>query len=200
MVEHDRHGAKQPHRFDPARAGVLDDRSRFEYLPPDEVFALLAAPPGATVVDFGTGTGTYAIELARARPDLRVVALDEQQVMLDKLAGKLASRPLDNLVPTLARTPEARALEGRVDRVLALNVLHELGDQALQELLALPHRNGQVLFVDWSASVEREVGPPRDHVYTPEEAVARLKVLGFAVEGQRLFRYHHALWGRSRAQ
>ena len=84
----DRHGARQPERFDPARAALLDDPSRFGYLPPDEIFAMLAAPSGSRVVDFGTGIGTYAIELARARPDLEVIALDEQQQMLDLLAGE----------------------------------------------------------------------------------------------------------------
>ena len=75
------------------------------------------------MVDFGTGTGTYAIELARARPDLRVIALDEHQAMLDKLQAKLVSDPLENLELVLARTPAARTLEGTVDRVLGLNVL-----------------------------------------------------------------------------
>jgi SAM-dependent methyltransferase len=196
MNEHDRHGARQPHRFDPARAGVLDDRDRFAYLPPADLFALLDAPDGGTVVDFGTGTGTYAIELARARPDLRVIALDEQQAMLDKLQAKLTLDPLQNLEVVMARTPAARALEGKVDRVLGLNVLHELGDDALRELLALPALTGRALFVDWSAAVDRDVGPPRDHVYSPEEAAERLESLGFRVQGQRLFRYHYALWGR----
>ena len=196
MSEHDRHGARQPHRFDPARAGVLDDRARFAYLPPAEVFALLEAPRGGTVVDFGTGTGTYAIELARARPDLRVIALDEQQAMLDKLQAKLVSDPLENLELVLARTPAARTLEGTVDRVLGLNVLHELGDDALKELLALPGPAGRALLVDWSATVDRDVGPPRDHVYSPEEAATRLEALGFRVDGQLLFRYHYVIWGR----
>jgi ubiquinone/menaquinone biosynthesis C-methylase UbiE len=194
--EHDRHGAKQPYRFDPARAGALDDRARFEYLPPAELFALLGAPKGSTVVDFGTGTGTYAIELARERPDLRVVALDEQQAMLDKLLAKLAPAPVKNLHVVMARTPAARALEGKVERVLAINVLHELGDEALEELLALPGRGGRILLVDWNAAAEREVGPPRDHVYAPKEAADRLVGTGFKVEGEKLFRYHYALWGR----
>ena len=60
----DRHGARQPERFDPARAALLDNPARFEHLPPDEVFAMLAAPAKSRVVDFGTGTGMYAIELA----------------------------------------------------------------------------------------------------------------------------------------
>ncbi len=196
MTTHERHGAKQPHRFDPAMAGALDDRSRFEYLPPAELFALLDAPPGATVVDFGTGTGVYAIELVAARPDLRVVAFDEQQVMLDQTRAKLGTPPPENLELVLAGSPRERSLEGAADRVLALNVLHELGDEALQGLLKLLKPSGMALFVDWSAAVERGVGPPTDHVYTPEQAVERLRRSGFEARGQRLFQYHYAIWGR----
>src|SRR5579863_10143435 len=53
----DRHGARQPRRFDPKRAARLNDPTRLAYLPPDRIFALLAAPQGGRVADFGTGTG-----------------------------------------------------------------------------------------------------------------------------------------------
>lgn len=72
---HDRRGgAKQPHPFDPARAALLDDKSRFEYLPPSAIVALLDLDGIRTLLDFGTGTGMYAIEVARARSD-RISAL-----------------------------------------------------------------------------------------------------------------------------
>jgi len=190
-MDHDRHGARQPHRFDPKRAGMLDDRERFETLPPADVFALLDAPQGGTVVDFGTGTGTYAVELARSRPDLRVIALDEQAEMLDRLRAKLAHHPLKNVEPVLSPSP--RNLGGAADRILALNVLHELGDAALAELRALLKPDGAVAFIDWSAEGERPIGPPNDHVYTPAEARERLEAGGFAVLRQQLFPYHYGL-------
>src|SRR3989304_2758407 len=99
--DHSRHGAKQPERFDPARAAKLDDPARFESLPPAEVIDLLDAPQGACVIDFGTGTGTYAIELARRRPDLQVIALDEQPEMLELLRAKPAAAALKNLAPVV---------------------------------------------------------------------------------------------------
>ena len=197
-MEHDRHGAKQPHRFDPSHAAALDDRARFEFLDPIKVFTLLDAPKNGLVVDFGTGTGTYAIELAAARPDLKVFALDEQQPMLDLLATKLIDRPLVNLESLMARTPAAQALKGRADRVLALNVLHELGDEAIDELAALLKPDGRVLFIDWNAEADRTAGPPRDHVYGPQAAAARIEHFGFAVDKQTLFRDHYALLGQAK--
>ncbi|MGO9832195.1 MAG: class I SAM-dependent methyltransferase [Myxococcaceae bacterium] len=192
-MDKDRHGARQPHRFDPRRAGVLDERERFETLPPAEVFALLDAPPGGTVIDFGTGTGTYAIELARNRPDLRVVALDEQPEMLDRLQAKLAEHPVQNVEPLLAPSPGSQELEGRTDRVLGLNVLHELGDDALRQVRALLKPGATALFIDWNAEVTRTVGPPRAHVYGPSEASARLEESGFDVLRQQLFPLHYGL-------
>jgi SAM-dependent methyltransferase len=191
-MEHDRHGAKQPHRFDPRRAGVLDDTERFSYLPPAEIITLLDLPPNGTLVDFGTGTATYALEIARARPDVHVYALDEQDAMLEKARAKIAASGLANVQ---AIDPSgARRLHGAADRVLALNVLHELGDDALHGVRALLATDGKALFVDWNAAADRDVGPPRDHVYDPGEARTRLVRAGFAVsEPSQRFPYHYAL-------
>jgi SAM-dependent methyltransferase len=190
----DRHGARQPERFDPARAAMLDDPSRLVYLPPDEVFAMLAAPVGGRVVDFGTGTGAYAIELAQSRSDLEVIALDEQRQMLDLLLAKPVVQKLPNL--RAVHTDKIAELKGTADRVLALNVLHEVGDEALRAMAALLKPAGVVLVVDWNADVERPVGPPRDHVYTAAEARERMERMGLRIEGERMFKYHYALIAR----
>lgn len=82
----------------------------------------------------------YGAAIARLRPDLRVLALDEQPAMLERVAARVASDGLANLEPIAPAALEA--LRGRVDRVLALNVLHELGDDALSALIALLHPAG----------------------------------------------------------
>lgn len=204
MHEHKKHtpapadsaraGAKQPGRFDPSRADRLDDPSRFQYLPPERLLALLDPPAGGLMVDFGAGTGTYAIWLARARPDMTVIALDEQPEMLERLRAKPEAQSLANLRSILPE--ELPGFRGRADRVLAVNVLHELGDEALGELGALLAPNGFALFADWNAEADRPIGPPREHVYSPREATERLARFGFLVETLDPFPYHYALRGR----
>jgi len=187
----DRHGARQPERFNPERASRLDDPTRFEYLPVREVAEALDVPAGGKLLDFGTGTGTYAIELARLRPDVEVIALDEQPEMLGLLRAKPAASELVNLKPAL---PEDMAhYKGKIDRVMALNVLHELGDEALRNLKALLAPGGAALFIDWNAAVERPAGPPADHVYSPAEGRRRLQQMGFAIRGEKLFPYHYSI-------
>lgn len=187
----DRHGARQPERFDPQRAARLDDPARFEYLPPAEVARILDIPAGGKLLDFGTGTGTYAIELAKARPDAEVIALDELPEMLEYLQGKPATAELSNLKPVLST--QIAEYKGKIDRVLALNVLHELGDESLRNLKALLKPDGAALFIDWNAAADRPAGPPADHVYSPAEGRERLEQMGFYVESERLFPYHYAI-------
>jgi SAM-dependent methyltransferase len=191
----DRHGARQPDRFDPARAAVLDDPARLTHVPPQRLLDDLAPGASATLVDFGAGTAFYAIAIARLRPDLRVVALDEQPAMLAYARGAVASAGVANV--ETAGPSRLDALRGAADGVLALNVLHELGDAALDQLRALLAPGASALFVDWNAGVERPVGPPRDHVYTAGEATARLERAGFAVEARAPLPYHYVLRARA---
>jgi SAM-dependent methyltransferase len=191
---HDRHGARQPERFDPARAAALDDPARFEHLPPAEVLRLLDAPQGARVIDFGTGTGTYAIEIASRRPDLEVIGLDEQPEMLAMLRAQPAAAELGNLRPVL--TDAIDELRESADRILAINVFHELGDEAMRGLAGLLKPGGSALFIDWRSDVDRPVGPPKDHVYDAAEARRRIESFGLSVERQALLGYHFALVAR----
>lgn len=187
-----RAGARQPRRFDPAKAGFLDDPGRFRDLPPREVMRLLAPPREGLVVDFGSGTGTYALALARLRPDIEIAAFDEQDAMLALLKDKLRAGPPAAVKPIKAGARSVKALSGRVDRVLAINVLHELGDRSLEDLSSLLKKDGKALFIDWSADVDRPTPPPREHVYSPGEAEKKLEGFGFRIEKRRLFRWQYA--------
>jgi SAM-dependent methyltransferase len=186
-----RHGAKQPEVFNSARAALLDSPDRFDYLPPEHIFAHLDPPQGGLVVDFGAGTGRFSIELAQRRPDLKVIALDEQPEMLKLLEAKPAARQLSNVQPMLA--DEIGSLKGAADRILAMNVLHELGDATLRGMSRLLKPQGSLLIVDWNSAVDRPIGPPKDHTHTPEEALARLGKAGFEAICLEPLRYHFVL-------
>jgi SAM-dependent methyltransferase len=188
---HERHGAKQPERFDPGKAALLDDPERFSYLPPAKILSLLNPPQNGIVVDFGTGTGTYAFELAKLRPDLNITALDEQEEMLARVKEKLEKNSNLKIYPLLVKTGALPKLDA--DRILALNVLHELGDEALQDIKQIIKSDGKILFVDWSSEIDRPVGPPRDHVYSIKEAAGRVKQFGFSIQKEERLQYHYAL-------
>ncbi len=190
----DRHGARQHDRFDPSHAGGLDDPARLSFLPPEGVLDAADMPNGGTLIDFGTGTGTYAIPIAKQRPDAKIVAFDEQPAMLDRMRAKPESANLPNLA--IVSDAEIGRYRGKGDRIIAVNVLHELGDAALERLKTLLAKHGSALFVDWNGAMERPVGPPADHVYTPDEAARRLAAAGFATTPGPAFPYHYSIIAR----
>ncbi len=188
---HSREGAKQPEVFNPARAALLDDPQRFEYMAPADVLKLLDAPEGSVVIDFGAGTGTYSIEIARRRPDLKIVALDEQPGMIELMKAKPAMRQLTNIQPMLSG--ELGSIIGTADRILALNVLHEVGDDALREMSQLLKPGGSALIIDWDGEMDRPIGPPKGHTHSIAEARDRLTAAGFEAESLEHLRYHFVL-------
>jgi len=189
-----RKGARQRDAFNPERAALLDDPQRFDYLSVAQVLEMLDAPSRGLLVDFGTGTGTFAIEIAKRRTDLHIVALDEQIGMLDLLRAKPEVKRLVNLEAIL--TDERQRFAGSADRILALNVLHELGDEALGQIKDLLKPSGAVLFIDWDSTINRPVGPPKDHTYNAVEARTRLEDSGFRVKQEASAKYHFVLRAR----
>jgi SAM-dependent methyltransferase len=111
------------------------------------------APTGGTVVDLGCGSGRLLEQLARARPDLRVVGYDLSRPMLERGRQRVAEARLTNL-----RLEEADLLSLGVEELAPLDVLschtalHHLPDgAALDRVLArfavARARNGCALFV-----------------------------------------------------
>jgi SAM-dependent methyltransferase len=195
MTAH-QHGSGDKHRrvFDPSRAARLDDPERFTYLAPDDVIAFVDAPPNAVVLDFGTGTGTYALAFARTRPDCTVIGLDIQPAMIEYLRAKPDAALVRSGGPELLD-----ALRGTIDRVFAINVLHELEDHHLRALFGALAPDALATFIDWNPAVDRPAGPAAENLYDLTEAERFLGSAGFATESTRTLRYHYALRGRIRA-
>ena len=178
--------------FNPAKAARLDDPERLTYLPLDRVAALLDAPRGAVVVDYGAGTGFYTFALARLRPDLTLVAFDRQPEMLERLRANAEWPALrSRVVPIDAHDVPAYA--GRADRVLCVNVLHELDDEHLDEMRDLLVPGGACVAIDWDASADRDVGPHGPHVFDLLRARAYLETRGFAIAEAARLRYQFAV-------
>lgn len=170
------HDPKQPHRFDPEKAARLEDPAREAWFPARDVVALLAIPRPARILDYGTGTARYAIAAAQAAPHAEVTAFDVQPEMLELARQRVGETGVTNVH---VAGPDPQTLEGPFDRILALNVLHEVHGDDLTRIRNLLGPDGSALFVDWNAAIARDVGPPSDHVYTVADAERRLHAHGF---------------------
>jgi SAM-dependent methyltransferase len=85
---------------------------------------------GMTVLEPGPGMGFFTLDLARlAGPSGRVIAVDVQNKMLEKLKRRAAKQSLLERIETRLATKDSMALgdlQGRVDFALAFAVVHEI--------------------------------------------------------------------------
>lgn len=188
-----------PHKFDPARVAKLDRPERQRFLPNERIVGLLDLGGSETVVDYGDGSGVLSIPLVRSLPGGTVYAVDESPEMLEHLRRRLGETDRANVHVRLIRNNTLDLSARSVDRVLAVNLLHEVvGETALREMRRVLRPDGFLLVVDWRADVEREEGPPAEVSLTPQAARDMLEEAGYdvaAVEDGR-FPYHFVYLAR----
>jgi len=139
---------------------------------------LLRLTGAETVVDFGAGTGMYSLPLGNAAPLGRVLAVDEQPAMLERLRAKLEAHPSSgNVHPVLAEEGRVPLDDGVADRVLIVNVLHHVDRQAPAEIARLLVPGG-ILVVAEFAQMDRPVGPPNQRVLPLDDVRAMLTGAG----------------------
>ncbi len=185
----------QPHKFDPDHARKLDDPERQRFLPNSRIVELLGLSGDETVVDYGAGIGVLAVEVARTLTNGEVYAVDESSGMLDLLRQRVDESGFGNVKVLPIRDNRVPLADGSADRVLAVNMLHEVvGERALSEMLRLLAGGGFALIVDWRADAGRDEGPPTEITFDPATARSVLEEAGFDVEpvASGEFPYHFA--------
>jgi ubiquinone/menaquinone biosynthesis C-methylase UbiE len=190
---------REERKFDPARAPLLDAPERDEYLPDATLVALLELGGAETVLDYGAGTGRVALGAAAPLPRGRVVAVDESPEMVALLRERIAATA--NVEAVAIEGNAVPLPDGSVDRVLAVNLLHEVrGETALAEMRRLLAPGGFVLIVDWDRDRPGERGPPAEIRYGVEDAIAACAEAGLAAEALEVELPHHfALRARASA-
>jgi ubiquinone/menaquinone biosynthesis C-methylase UbiE len=167
-------------KFDPSHASKLENPERLVELPPARLVELLRLTGAETVIDFGAGTGMYSLPIAESLPNGTLYAVDEQQVLLDRLRHKLSEhRPAGRVEPLLNVDNHVPLPDGAGDRMLMVNVLHHIHDEpaALAEVTRLLAPGGLLVLVEF-ARMDRPVGPPNDHVLAADQLHAVLEVMG----------------------
>jgi ubiquinone/menaquinone biosynthesis C-methylase UbiE len=167
-------------KFDPSHADKLENPERLVELPPARLAELLRLSGAETIVDFGAGTGMYSLPIAGAVPLGRVLAVDEQPALLDRLRARLEARPsCGNVHAVLSQDGRVPLDDGVADRMLVVNVLHHVDDDpaALTEMFRLLAPGGLLVAAEF-ARMDRPVGPPNDHVLALDEIRALLTGAG----------------------
>jgi len=119
---------------------------------PDELIDPYVTP-GMTVLEPGPGMGFFTLPLARRVGSGRVIAVDIQPKMLDRLRRRAIKAGLIQRIETRLSKPDSLAiddLKGKVDFILAVAVVHEMPseDMFFREAARALAPSGRVLFAE----------------------------------------------------
>lgn len=187
---------RDPKKFDPARAHVLDAPERETYQPTGALIRLLDLDGVRQVVDYGAGTGRLAIAAAEELGEGGcVMAVDESREMFERLSKAVAG--VRRVEPLLISDNSVPLEDGWAERILAINMLHEVrGESAPAEMRRLLAPGGFALFVDWERGRDRDFGPPDEILYSRDEAESVLREEGMRPDPvNAALPYHFAVRG-----
>jgi len=173
------------HTTGPPGAG----KSSFELIEAGKLFQVLALKPWYTVLDMGSGTGSYAIAMAQIIGDAgRVHAADLWEKGIERLGERVDRGGVKNVEPLVADVSKAIPLPGEsMDLILMATVLHDLKeagvqDGALAEARRLLKRHGTFAVVEFK-KVQGPPGPPISIRLSPEDVNALVSPFGFQKTG-----------------
>ncbi len=132
------------------RAGSLDNSWRRWFQNPQKILKPYLRQ-GMTVLDVGCGPGFFSLAMAEMVGESgRVIAVDLQQGMLDKLQAKLSGTQLEKRVQLHLSADDRLGVTEPVDFALLFYMVHEVPDKAsfFAELYSVLKSESSALLVE----------------------------------------------------
>ncbi len=140
---------------------------------PAKLVEALELKPGMLVADVGAGTGYFAFRMAPKVGEAgRVLGVDIQPEMLEKLKAKAAALGVKNVEGVLGEEQDPKLPEGRVDLVLMVDVYHEFSHpyEMMTAIRKALKPGGRVALVEYR---KEDPAVPIKEVHKMSEAQAR---------------------------
>ena len=180
------HGEQHMHRrFDDAGkwSKIFDDPARDAWQKPAEVIAALKLAPDAVVADIGSGTGYFAVRLARAVPQGKVYGADVEPDMVKFLNARAARESLGNLASHAAGA-DGPNLPAPVDLALIVDTYHHIARRTryFERLKTALRPGGRIAIIDFK--LDSPTGPPVRQRVSPEQVTAEMERAGYRLHDQ----------------
>lgn len=163
------------------------------FLDPNQALNQLDLASNMIAADFGSGSGGWAIPLAKRLQDGKVFAIDILKESLSALKSRSESERILN-IQTVYSNVESRGGsklgDNSVDLVLMTNLLFQLEDKktVFSEAKRILKKGGKILIVDWLSKTP--FGPEKGRVL-PEEVKKLAKEGGLNFEKEFKTGAHH---------
>lgn len=162
---------------------------------PSKIVEQCGIQPGMDVADIGTGSGFYAIAIARAMLSSgRVYAIDAQKDLLSKLKNNAAKAGIYNIEVIwgdIEKPNGTKLRDNSVDMAFLCNVLFQLEDKQniIKEVRRILKPSGKVLVVDWSDS--SSIGPGKGFLVKKDKLMSLFEKAGFHNDREISAGQHH---------
>jgi ubiquinone/menaquinone biosynthesis C-methylase UbiE len=163
------------------------------FLNPNEVLNQLEIKEDMIAADFGSGSGGWAIPLAKRLKKGKVYAIDVQEEMLSALKGKAEIENIFNIELKKADLEKGSEIkENILDLVLITNLLFQVKNKEgiIAEAKRVLKRGGEILIVDWRE--DSSLGPKEGRV-SPKNVKEIAKKQGFTLKKEFKAGIYH--WG-----
>ena len=151
---------------------------------PDKVVKRLKLPKGGTVVDLGAGVGYFTWRMAKAvGDDGKVIAVDIQPGMIDRLRQTLDEHDVTNVEPVLGSEEDPKLPVDAVDLVLLVDVYHELQqpEKTMEHVRRALKPDGRLVIIEYRKEDPNIPIHPL-HKMTVDEVTAELEPMGFRLK------------------
>jgi len=168
-----------PHIFDPKKLKKLESKERYETIKPKEMLEDAGLNVGDTVLDFGIGTGFFALPaLEIIGKNGKLFGTDISKDMLEYTGER--TEKFSNVELILCDGNNIPVKENSVNLAIMAFVLHELPnkEKVLSQIRKILKPGGKLLIVEWN-TVNFEKGPPKNDRISIKEASEILKKEGF---------------------
>jgi ubiquinone/menaquinone biosynthesis C-methylase UbiE len=163
------------------------------FLNPNEVLKQLKIRKDMIAADFGSGSGGWAIPLAKKLEEGKIYAIDILEEPLSALRAKIKLGKILNIEVIKSDVEKtSRLMAESCDLVLMTNLLFQCQDKksALEEGKRVLKPGGRILVVDWK--IDTPMGPKEERV-SPEEVKKIARELNLEVEKEFEAGLYH--WG-----
>ncbi len=176
------------HRFENAEeyAKRFDDPARDSWQMPERVIAALKLKDGQALADVGSGTGYFAVHIARSNPKVQVYGSDIEASMAHYLRDRAKKEALPNVV-SVQSAPDSPNLPAPVDVVLIVDTYHHLPNRVdyFRRLQRSLKPLGRVAVVDFRP--EATMGPKKEFRFPAEKIRGEMAEAGFALVEDHTF-------------
>lgn len=154
------------------------------FLNPSQVLKQLRLKEDMTAADFGSGSGGWALPLAKKLEDGSVYAIDILEEPLSVLRSRMGLEKIKNIRTIRSNVENKKGStlsDSSADLVLMTNLLFqtEKKEEVFEEAKRILKRNGKILVVDWKEDSTQ--GPEQARV-SEKEVKKIAESLGFELE------------------